>query len=78
MRTVTIDEASRQFDQLLAKVISGEDEILIARDGTPVARLSAVPAIHARRVPGCDSGRFIVPQEFFDPLPDEVVDAFYR
>jgi prevent-host-death family protein len=77
-QTVTIDEASRQLDQLLARLTSHEDEIIIARDGTPVARLTPISAAPTRRVPGCDAGKFVVSSAFFEPLPDEVVDEFYK
>ena len=40
MRTVNIHEAKTQFSKLIARVEEGE-EILIARDGTPVAKLVA-------------------------------------
>jgi antitoxin (DNA-binding transcriptional repressor) of toxin-antitoxin stability system len=77
-QTVTVDEVGEQFDQLLAKLTSCEDEIIILRDGIPVARLTPVVARPKRRVPGCDAGNFVVPPAFFTPLPDEIVDEFYK
>jgi prevent-host-death family protein len=38
MKHVTITEAEAQFDKLVAEVEAG-DEIVITRDGAPVARL---------------------------------------
>ena len=70
-RTVTIAEASEQIDQLLVNVISGEEEIIIERDGNPVARLISVAALPKQRSPGCDKGKFVVTAAFFEPLPDE-------
>ena len=42
MKTVSVDEATTTLLALLADVAAGED-VVIARDGTPVARL--VPAV---------------------------------
>ncbi len=77
-RTVTVAEVSEQIDQLLANVISGEEEIVIERDGNPVARLISVATVPKQRIPGCDRGKFVVTAAFFEPLPDEIVDEFYR
>ncbi len=50
MKTVNVHEAKTTLSQLLAEVETGE-EVLIARHGVPVARLSAIiPTI--RREPG--------------------------
>lgn len=39
MKHVTITEAEAQFDKLVAEVEQTGDEVVITRDGTPVARL---------------------------------------
>lgn len=39
MKHVTITEAGAQFDKLIAEVESTGDEVVITRDGAPVARL---------------------------------------
>jgi prevent-host-death family protein len=41
MDTVNIHEAKTQFSKIVARVEAGE-EIVIARDGVPVARLVAI------------------------------------
>lgn len=75
--TVTVEEAEHDFARLLERVKSGEDEIVIAEEGTPVARLVA-PAVPQCRQPGSAKGQFVVPPEFFDPLPDDLLDEFYK
>ena len=50
MKTVNVHEAKSTLSALLAEVESGE-EVIIARNGAPVARLSAV-VIAPRRIPG--------------------------
>ena len=72
MRQVNIHEAKTQLSRLIA---SGE-EIVIARYGEPVARLVPIRPQQARRVPGSARGKFKVPPEFFEPLPDEILNSF--
>ena len=75
MRTVNIHEAKTQFSKLIARVETGE-EIVIARDGAPVARLVSVRQPVAKRVPGRDRGLFSVPEDFDAPLPEHILAEF--
>jgi antitoxin (DNA-binding transcriptional repressor) of toxin-antitoxin stability system len=72
MRQVNIHEAKTQ----LSKLIAGGEEVVIARYGEPVARLVPIRPPAAKRVPGSARGQFTVPKTFFDPLPDEILNAF--
>ncbi len=74
MRQVNMHEAKTQ----LSRLISRGEEIIIARYGKPVARLTPIQRSNARRVPGTARGKFEVPPEFFDPLPDEILNAFEK
>ena len=64
--------------QLLENVIADGDEVIIAREGTPVARLVPATPQPTPRVPGTAKGEIVVPPDFFDPLPEEVIEAFYN
>ena len=75
MTTVNIHEAKTQFSKLIARVEAGE-EIVIARDGTPVARLVAVSPLVTNRVPGRDRGLFSVPEDFDAPMPEDILREF--
>ena len=75
MKTVNIHEAKTHFSKLIAKVEAG-DEIIIARDGRPVARLTAIRPESGRRVAGRDRGLFTVPEDFDAPLPDNILAEF--
>ena len=70
---VNIHEAKTHFSKLLERVALGE-EIIIARAGEPVARLSPLTQKRAR-TPGGAEG-LIVPEGFFDLLPDDILEAF--
>ena len=75
MLQVNIHEAKTQLSALLAGVAAGE-EIIIARAGKPVARLSPYEAPPERRVQGRDAGLFEVPEDFDAPLPEALLQAF--
>jgi prevent-host-death family protein len=70
---VGVHEAKTNLSQLLRRVQAGE-EVTILRGGTPVARL--VPIKPAKRQLGQDVGRFVVPDDFDEPLDDETLEAF--
>lgn len=72
--TVDMHEAKTTLSELLERAHSGE-EVIIAKNGTPYARL--VPLEPRRsRVPGLASG--VVEDAFFEPLPDDELDAWER
>ncbi len=73
-KSVGVHEAKTHLSKLLERVSAGE-EIAITRRGEEVARLVPVPRTGARRF-GIDRGRFVVPDEFDAPLPDDVLETF--
>jgi antitoxin (DNA-binding transcriptional repressor) of toxin-antitoxin stability system len=50
---------------------------VITRRGEEAARLVPVRSTGDRRF-GLDRGRFVVPEEFDEPLPDELLAAFQK
>lgn len=75
MTIVNVHEAKTHLSRLLARVAGGE-EVIIARGGTPVAKLTAVAPARARRVPGALKGRLQLSDEFDAPLPKEEIEAW--
>jgi prevent-host-death family protein len=76
MKIVNVHEAKTTLSELLKKVEAGE-EIIIARAGKPIARL--VPAAKTtKRVFGFDKADWTVPDDFNEPLPNELLEGFYR
>ena len=69
MVTVNVHEAKTHLSRLLKQVEAGE-EVIIARNGKPVARLTPLKRF-GKRKPGSMKGLFTVPDSFFDPLPEE-------
>lgn len=70
MLTVNMHEAKTQLSKLVARVEAGE-EVVIARDGKPVARLVAAEPKPARLPFGAWKGKGAVTDAFFEPLPEE-------
>jgi prevent-host-death family protein len=75
MRTVNIHAAKTQLSRLVDAAAAGE-EIIIAKSGKPVARLGPLVGAQRKRRLGVLAGKLRVPEDFDDPLPDEVVEAF--
>ena len=74
MVTVNVHEAKTNLSRLLAQVEAGED-IVIARNGKPVARLVEYKP-KGKRQPDVLKGKLVVPDSFFDPLPEEELKAW--
>lgn len=74
MKIVNVQQAEKQLSRLLAAVEAGE-EVVIARDGKPVARLVRYARRSTRRF-GALAGRMAVDDSFFDPLPEAELSAW--
>ena len=68
-------EAKSQLSRLVAKLEAGE-EVLIARAGKPVARLSRLDMNLAQRRFGTAKGRVRIGKDFDAPVPG--FEEFYR
>ena len=75
MPAVNVHEAKTQLSRLLARAEAGED-VVIARNGVPVARLVAYESRPGVRRFGAMKGRFVVDDGFFDPLPEAELAAW--
>jgi prevent-host-death family protein len=74
---VNIHEAKTNLSKLLERVQVGE-EVIIAKAGTPIAKLVPIRTKPKRRTLGSAKGEFVVPDDFNQPLPEEIEDLFYR
>ena len=76
MDQINLYEAKTKLSELVDRAAAGE-EIVIARHGRPVARLIAYrPRARKRRKLGLLAGKWDIPENFDDPLPEDVLDAF--
>jgi prevent-host-death family protein len=77
MRKVNIHEAKTTLSQLIEAAEGGED-VLIARAGRPVARLTRIRNRRGGIKIGTMKGMFKrVSRDFDKPLPEQVVEAFF-
>lgn len=77
MTVVNLHAAKTHFSRLVDQAAAGE-EIIIAKAGKPVARLTSLEPLGPRpkRKLGTLEGRAVIPPDFDAPLPDDVLDAF--
>ena len=75
MKTVNLHAAKTHLSRLVDEAVAGE-EIIIAKAGKPMVRLVAVTTRKERRGFGALKGRLTVPDDFDEPLPPEILEAF--
>jgi antitoxin (DNA-binding transcriptional repressor) of toxin-antitoxin stability system len=63
-----------EYNSLLADGVG--QEFVIAKAGRPVARLGPLARQGKKRRLGLLDGKFRIPDDFNEPLPDEVIAAF--
>jgi antitoxin (DNA-binding transcriptional repressor) of toxin-antitoxin stability system len=73
---VNIHDAKTNLSRYLAELTPGKTLVLCNRN-RPVAELRSLrkPGVRAPRI-GAARGEFVVPDSFFEPLPDEIIKAF--
>jgi prevent-host-death family protein len=73
---LNMHEAKTHLSRLVERVEQGE-EIVIARNGKPVAKLVPVEAEREPRKPGAWKGRIWIAEDAFEP-DEELIDSFYE
>jgi antitoxin (DNA-binding transcriptional repressor) of toxin-antitoxin stability system len=74
MKTVDIGADSPDLPSLVEDALAGE-EVIFAKDGNPVARLTPIKRT-ALRQPGAMKGMIWVSDDFDAPLPPDLARAF--
>lgn len=77
MKAVTMHKAKSQLSQLVADVEAGE-EVIILRNTEPVARLVPIAEVLPQRKFGALAGLVLVPDSFFEQLPDDELASWDR
>ncbi len=79
MIRINIHEAKVHLSRYLERVKKGETIILCKRN-VPVAEIRPLPPVPTGERPvglaRLEHGEFEIPPEFFEPLPDSLLDAF--
>ena len=75
MLKVNIADAKTHLSRYLELVERGET-VVVCRRNVPIAEIRPVPGLRTEERPvGIDRG-MTIPSSFFEPLPDDVLDAF--
>lgn len=78
MVTISVDEIQRDPVGYLRRVEAGET-LLVVRSNRPVAEIKPVQRDSAERTlrpAGLCAGDFTIPEDFDEPLPEEVLRGF--
>ena len=74
MPTVKIHHAKTHLSRLIEQACEGE-EIIIARGDQPLVRLQPLREKKGQRKPGSMKGKLKIGPEFFEPLPEDELQA---
>jgi prevent-host-death family protein len=74
---LNVHEAKTHLSRYLARVEAGET-IILCRHNRPIAEVRPIATKTSRqkRRFGIDEGKFELPPEFFEPLPDDLMRYF--
>jgi prevent-host-death family protein len=75
MVTINIHEAKTHLSRLVDEVAAGA-EVIIAKAGKPMARLSPLSAPIRKKQLGLLKGKIKVPDDFNSPLDEETLSTF--
>jgi antitoxin (DNA-binding transcriptional repressor) of toxin-antitoxin stability system len=76
MSTISVDDIRRDPNSFLERMENGE-ALLVVRGEKLVAEVRPVePEVTSLRPFGLAAGEFVVPDDFDQPLPDEVISEF--
>jgi antitoxin (DNA-binding transcriptional repressor) of toxin-antitoxin stability system len=72
---VSVEEIKRDPESVLHRVLDGETLVITERD-EPVAEIRPIESVRRPRPFGLAAGTFVVPDDFDDPLPEEILRSF--
>jgi len=75
VESVNIYDAKTRLSQLIEKAAGGED-VVLSRNGKPVARITQLGAGSRGVKFGVLKGRIRIAQDFDAPLPEDIIEAF--
>jgi antitoxin (DNA-binding transcriptional repressor) of toxin-antitoxin stability system len=76
MSMVNMHEAKSNLSRLVSAIANGvEEEIVIARNGQPMARLVSMPKMQVIRI-GAGKGKYNLPEDFDDD--DALIQAMFE
>ena len=76
MTKINVHEAKTHLSRYVKRALSGEKIVLCVRNVPKIEFTPVASAPKKRRPIGLDKGKFKVPDDFNDPLPDWLIDEF--
>ena len=77
MIKLNIHEAKTHLSKYLGRLAEGET-ILLCKRNVPIAEIRPITAKEKVVRPiGLAKGQFDIPEDFYKPLPEEIIDSFY-
>lgn len=77
MIRINVHEAKTHLSYYLTKLKKNGETIIVCNRNQPIAEIRPVPSpLTGKRPIGLAKGKFSVPSAFFEPLPNDVLDAF--
>jgi antitoxin (DNA-binding transcriptional repressor) of toxin-antitoxin stability system len=73
--TVNVHAAETSLSKLIEQACAGE-EVVIARNNQPLVKLVPLESAIPRRERGALKGGIEIPDSFFDPLPEDEIEAW--
>ena len=74
---VSVEDVKRDPEGVLRRVLEGETLVVTDQD-RPVAEIRPIERVRRPRPFGLAAGSFVVPDDFDDPLPEDVLRDFER
>jgi antitoxin (DNA-binding transcriptional repressor) of toxin-antitoxin stability system len=72
---MSLEEVKRDPERMLHRVREGETLVITEHD-QPVAEIRPIESVRRPRPFGLAAGTFVVPDDFDDPLPEEILRSF--
>lgn len=72
---VSVEEVRRDLDGVLHRVFEGETLVVTEHD-RPIAEIRPIERVRRPRPFGLAAGTFVVPDDFDDPLPEDILRDF--
>ena len=72
---VTVEEVKENPEAIIHRVVEGETVVVTERD-RPIAEIRPIEKIKRPRPFGLARGTFVVPDDFYAPLPEDVLRDF--
>lgn len=74
---LNIHEAKTHLSKYLSKIEETGETIILCRRNEPIAEIRALhKPLKKKRPLGLAKGQFEIPDSFFDPLPEDILEAF--